>query len=119
MPFLNYPSLDMLPGGREWRVRAPLTYIRHDGEAITVPTGFVTDLASIPRIFHSLIPVNGPHSPAAIIHDWLYETQTFLRKEADEIFLEAMRDLGVSWLRRSLMYSAVRLGGWAAWRQRE
>ena len=39
--------------------------------------------------------MNGPHRPAAALHDYLYETQglggLFTRKDCDEIFYEAMR----------------------------
>ena len=38
------------------------------------------------------------------------------RKQADQIFLEAMGVLGVRKWRKYLMYYAVRLGGWLAWR---
>jgi hypothetical protein len=119
MKFLDLPALKMLPSGTEWRLLLPLIYLRHDYSAITVPTGFITDLASIPRIFHSLIPVNGKHSPAAIIHDYLYAVQPMSRAEADAIFLEAMEAVGVNWLRRKAMYAAVRTGGWVAWNERK
>jgi hypothetical protein len=118
MRFLDHPTLKMLPSGTEWRLILPLIYLRDDYTAITVPAGFITDLASIPRAFHSLIPVNGKHSPAAILHDYLYCTQDRTRAEADAIFLEAMKACGVGWLRRQAMWSAVRAGGWLAWKER-
>lgn len=115
MRFLDSPTLKMLPSGREWQLVLPLIYLADDYTAISVPAGFVTDLASIPRLFHSLIPVNGPHSPAAIIHDYLYNVQDRPRSAADAIFLEAMKTCGVGWIKRSAMYSAVRSGGWLHW----
>src|SRR5258708_33483224 len=39
---------------------------------ITVPVGFVTDLASVPRVFWSLLPPAARYSYPAIIHDYLY-----------------------------------------------
>lgn len=119
MPFVEDPVLKMLKSGEEWQLQAPLSYIHKSGLIITVPRGFITDLASIPRLFHSLIPVNGRHSPAAILHDYLYATQTVSRKQADGFFFDAMEDIGVNPIRRKAMYWAVRLGGWLAWEERE
>jgi hypothetical protein len=40
------------------------------------------------------------------------------RPEADEIFKEAMYNLGVGWLTRGTIYTAVRLGGWASYKRK-
>jgi len=83
---------------------------------ITVPEGFLTDLASVPRFLWSLVP---PHSPdyaaAAVLHDYLYEWNNgmFTKVVADGIFYEAMRVLGVPKWRAIIMYLAVRL--WNNW----
>jgi hypothetical protein len=89
---------------------------------ITVPVGFVNDLASIPQPLMWLFPVNGRHRWAAVIHDWLYskkgilgERQQFTRKECDLIFLEGMKVMGVPWWKRRSMYRGVRAGGWVFW----
>ena len=48
--------------GRNWIVREPLTYkIGISQDSITVPVGFVTDLASIPPALQSFIQQNGPY----------------------------------------------------------
>lgn len=114
MTFIDVPVLQVADSG-EWILKDKLTYVTEAGEVITVPAGFVTDLASIPRAFHWLIPVNGKHRAAAIIHDYLYVTKDRSRAEADSIFLEAMKSSGVRWSQRQTMYLAVRAGGWAAW----
>jgi hypothetical protein len=114
MIFRSDPIL-RVAGDGEFKLESPLVYVTRQGETIVVPPGFITDLASIPRIFHPLIPVNGRHRSAAIVHDFLYVIQDRERGEADRIFLEAMEDSGVRWTQRRLMYSAVRVGGWTAW----
>ncbi len=82
----------------------------------TVDAGFITDLASIPRAFRSIIPQVGRHIQPAITHDWTYESKTNLtRAEADLLFLDGMKAVGVGWLRRRAMYSAVRAFGWTLW----
>ncbi len=81
-----------------------------------VPKGFITDGASIPKIFWPLIggPL-GPYAPAAVVHDFIYKYQLRDREEADRIFLEAMGVLGVAWWRRRSMWLAVRVAGWRPW----
>lgn len=86
-------------------------------EAVTVPTGFVTDFASIPRIFWSLLRPDGEYAYAAVIHDFLYWTQTRSREVADEIFLRAMKDFGIGEATVQAIYKAVRLGGGPAWKE--
>src|SRR3712207_6907337 len=51
----------------------------------------------------------------SIIHDFLYSKEGSIqvrsRKEADDIFLEIMKETGVSWHTRTIFYYAVRLFG--------
>lgn len=43
-------------------------------------------------------------------------TAALSRKDADRVFLDAMKCAGVGFVGRRTMYSAVRTGGWVAWR---
>ena len=80
---------------------------------ITVPAGYQTDFASVPRLFWRIFPPSGIYRRAALVHDWLCDEQphTCNDKEAAKVFLEAMKDIGVPWLRRNSMYRAVRMFG--------
>lgn len=80
-------------------------------EIVTVPAGFVTDLASVPRALWSIFPPHGSWAKAAIVHDYLYSSGKTSRVYADRVFLEGMEVLGVPLLKRQLMYWAVRLFG--------
>ena len=84
---------------------------------IKVRKGFTTDLASIPRIFQNIIPKVGKHIQPSIVHDWCFEDKVpgMIRKEADQLFLEGMKEVGVSWWKRNLMWAAVRVGGARLW----
>jgi len=94
-------------GGRTWRLAWPLTW-----RSMTVPAGFITDLASTPRWVGPLLPPIGAYAPAAVIHDWLYATPTGgSRRDADRAFLAAMREAGVPRWQRWLLYVGVRIGG--------
>lgn len=117
MPFRTDPILRARDEAHQWSLVKPLVYETLDGETIVIWPGFVTDLASVPQIFRSLVPVNGRHRAPAILHDYLFVIQDRPRAEVDRLFLEAMEDAGVRWTQRQLMYRAVRLGGWLPWRR--
>lgn len=96
----------------------PLVYVTAAGETITIPVGFVTDYASIPRIFWNIIPPDGDARFPAILHDYLYSLRGWEpcfknRAQCDGLFLEAMRHVGVNMVERLTVYSAVRCFGWA------
>lgn len=77
---------------------------------------FKTDLASVPAVATWLVPKDGRHTPAALLHDALVQTQkrpyigdAIDRAEADRVFRIAMQHLGVAFLRRWMMWAAVSL----------
>ena len=86
-------------------------------EAVEVPKGFVTDFASIPRPFWALLPPDGEYTYAAIVHDYLYWTQTRPREVADQIFRHAMEDFHVSTSIAATVHTAVRAAGGRPWNQ--
>lgn len=116
-----------------WAVHQGISYKTSiGGEAtITVPPGFVTDLASIPRLAWSVYPPDGPWVKAAMVHDFLYGTggtgvwkgharsitraAPYTRAEADDILREAMENRGVGIVKRNVIWSAVRAGGAGGW----
>lgn len=110
--FTTPAILEMLDDYR-WRLVEPFEFWLTDNQddVIYVPEGYVTDLASVPRLLWALFPPHGRYAKAAIIHDWLYDNALRTKAEADRIFLDAMTVLGVPRWRRRLMYLAVRLFG--------
>jgi hypothetical protein len=82
---------------------------------VEVPKGFVTDFASIPRIFWSMLRPDGDYTYPAIIHDHLYWAQDRSRQVADEIFRFAMEDFGIASTPAAAIFNAVRVGGGSAW----
>lgn len=106
-------------GEDHWRVlRGFRYYIGELGSNAwaNVDCGELSDRASVPRILWSIVPPDGAHGQAAVLHDKLCRTLTIIRDgepvritraRADAIFLEAMEALETPWLRRRLAYSAV------------
>ena len=104
-------------GTPQYRLLKPLIYeyrFNGGGLSIVVPEGFVTDFASIPRIFWAILPHDGAYAPAAVVHDYLYSLRFkgCSRFLADSIFRDAMARLNVPIWRRVPMYYAVRAFGW-------
>jgi hypothetical protein len=103
--------------GKYWYLREPLKWVANSGNTIVVQRGFVTDFASVPRLIWWLFPPWAKYGNAAVVHDYCYWEQRMSRKEADAVILEGMKDLGVNWLTRQLIYRALRLFGSIAWWQ--
>lgn len=95
------PSYYIVPDGKGTWIseRKLVVYSERLGFSFEIPAGTKSDLASIPRAARSLIPANGPHRIAAVVHDYLYEKKGFIpesklrikRKDADGVFLDAMK----------------------------
>src|SRR5690606_5822346 len=85
-----------------------------EGNHFTIPKGFDTDLASIPRpLWPLMAPSYSQFIRPAIVHDWLYrKTCDFDRYQTDLIFYHMLRNEGVSSFRAALMYYSVTLFGW-------
>ena len=111
--YLTLPTLKPLRDGAKWQLMDNFLY-RSDTYDIDliIPKNFVTDLASIPRPLWAMFPpATGKYRTSAIIHDYLYNTEFMPRKAIDTIFLEAMKDSSVSYLKRYTIYWAVRTFG--------
>lgn len=93
----------------QWQLMHPMRYQSEiAGEVITVPFGFSTDFASVPResvIMWGLF--GGRAVRPAVVHDYLVRYRTFSREKCDEIFLEAMKADDVPLSRAMPMYLAV------------
>ena len=114
------PAIEILDDGRHFRlIRDYCYYVTDpDGEKIIVPAGYVTDFASVPRLFWTFgIDPFGKPARAAIVHDYLFSTggriknPPYTRDQANRIFYDAMGVLGVNKIKRWLMWKAVCIGG--------
>ena len=95
-----------------WELLATFEY-RGARDRYVVTASEITDFASVPRVFVWFIPSYGLYTKAAILHDVLCrlaDEGKFSRRDADGIFRQAMRILGVAFLRRWVMWVAVRWG---------
>jgi len=81
------------------------------GGLITVPAGFPTDGASVPRLPFIYWFFGNTAKHAAVLHDFLYSSGLVPRAVADAIFREAMESMGLGWIHRNSMWAGVRVFG--------
>ena len=127
----------------EWQIehsdrRIGATTFTH--QRLCVPTGFVSDGASVPRLLWTLtgLTPDGLIRAAALLHDYIYRHKGRLpagayqhfdkesgawrdldavwsRRATDRLFARVMREAGVSKIKRRLAYLGVRVGGRFSW----
>lgn len=92
---------------------------------VTIPAGFITDYASVPRIPFAYLLFGGLGNYPAVLHDGLYsdshkvtvvdyDTQLpveVTRKWADEVFLHGLQAKNIPAWKACLMYAGVRFKG--------
>lgn len=119
------PELD--EDGKEWWTNLASYDVEFWFGNLLIPEGFRHDGASVPRFFWRLFPPLSTYAVAAIVHDWFYRwrgkvriqlypggdviTMRATRKQADQVFLNLMTELGLPRWRRRTMHLAVRIGG--------
>jgi len=107
-----------LIGRNLWRVLEPFEYYvgsLDSNDIITVEEGFVTNFASVPRVFWPILSPVDSHGKAGVVHDYCYYKGLYTRKRSDEIFLEGLRVLDTPEWKALSMYQAVRAFGWHRW----
>lgn len=100
-----------------WSLTQPLSFdSKVLGGRVTVPVGFVTDFASVPRVPVVYLAEGGRGDKAAVIHDWLYTTQAVDRATADAVLREALVACGYGTGTAGAFWLAVRAFGGSHWK---
>ena len=87
------------------------------GQYIWIPKGYIWDLASVPRIFQSIVPTDNDAEIAYLIHDFLYEYKIGTREFADKEMLRwakvtnGTNKISIRNIDNYIRYYAVRLCG--------
>lgn len=115
------PAASKALGYDAWRVTKAFRFnVGSEGADtfVNVPAGYLTDGASVPRMFWDLLPPWGVYGQAAVVHDILCETLSvtkdgvatpITRAKCDSIFKEAMIAAGTPAWKYNVMYIAVRV----------
>lgn len=133
-------KVEVLDNGKEYRILETFTYYKTNQKhiKIKVEKDFITDFASVPRIFWIFYPPFGTYTKPAVLHDRLCEAflrketwndvldkeiptanshveylnlknEKITRKQADTIFLESMKAINVNVFTRMILYISVRI----------
>lgn len=116
-----------------------LRFQRADGSIVMAPKGGTTNGLSVPRCVQNIIPATGSDWFSGVIHDSAYRKQLlvfdrdaafplvdtegwflpafYTRKEADDLMLEALKAQGVGFVKRWVIYLALRCFGGPAYRE--
>jgi hypothetical protein len=110
--------LEELDDSSFWKLQNDFSY-ENDSVKITVKSGFLTDGASIPKAFWSIVgnPLESDLLKPAIIHDGLYTLMKLSRLESDNLLKEMLLFNGASKAKVFLVYYAVRLFGNSHWKK--
>jgi hypothetical protein len=100
-------------GNQLYRLLANFVYRSDVAGLITVPAGFVTDLASIPQAMLWLFGEIAQEP--SIPHDFAYSTHIVSREIADKMLYEACILTGEPKWKAKLIYAGVRVGGASHW----
>ena len=102
-----------------WYLSKPIAWSPDDpGQglpSVSVPSGFVTDFASIPRALWTSLPRDGDYVWAAVVHDYLYWYQTTTKEVADNVLNAAMLNFNIPAVTRFAIYQGVNMGGSSSW----
>jgi hypothetical protein len=98
---------------RRMKLLRPVEYTDPSGKLWIVPAGYVTDGASIPRAFWTLVgaPYEGAYREAAVVHDFLCDSKNQPYQDVHRLFYYATRAAGVSEVHSKILYAGVLIGG--------
>jgi hypothetical protein len=105
-------------GNGSWKLQDDFSY-EDDYIQVTIKSNFITDGASIPKLFWSIIgnPLENDLLKPAIIHDGLYTLMQKPRLECDKLLREMLLFNGTSKVKSYFIYYVVRLFGSSHWKK--
>lgn len=115
IPILSCPNPDTGEMDGQWFMTLVPIRVKVDELLIHIPSGFVTDLGSIPQPFNGLIQRNDESMLAFIVHDYLGKMGTidgFSRKKSDYVLYNIARRCGQRKAKAWATWAGTRIGGW-------
>lgn len=123
----SYSAVEIKKKGGDKQLYAVTRSFAYDSDrlrrTITVPRGFETDFASIPRAAWEFLDPEDPIIAwPSVIHDYMYSRKgtlpdgfTYIREQADAVLREGMEVCGAGSMVRNSVYQAVRAFGDSHW----
>ena len=120
--FLTELDARLIKNDRVWKLHSPLVYESDLLGLITVPVGFETDLASVPRVPFIYMMWGGKAHREGVIHDYLFRSDSVppsSYSQANGVFFEAMAVREKPVYVRYPMWWGVVIGGWTAYHKKK
>jgi len=99
-----------------WRLVEDFGYESKAGKILIVPTGFLTDFASVPRLLWPIVPLNDAvYGKAAVLHDYAVRNRKrigYSLMDCHRLFREVLLFSGVGRVKTTLMYASVVAFNW-------
>jgi hypothetical protein len=116
---IKMEDLGMVKGTRKFKMLANFRCF-YKTHLITVKKGFITDGVSAPEFAWPIVGPYGSAFPAALVHDWCFSpfNDKFTWKESTWMFLELMKEAGVSLPLRWTIFTGVVVGSYPIWKKR-
>ena len=109
--FLTDLHVELRPGCDDlWILTESLLYVSNVYGLITIPKGFISDFASVPRVPIAYNVWGDRVHRESVLHDYLYRRNAkpeLSFSACNSTFLEAMESRDVAWYIRYPMYWAV------------
>jgi len=103
-------------GSRVWRIAEPFAFHSSALYDLEIPADFLTDFASVPRIFWPIIPLaDGVYDPAAVVHDYAVRNRKRLGlslMQCHGLFYEALTVRDTPTWKADAMFAAVVAFNW-------
>jgi len=119
--FLTELDARLIKDDKIWKLDLPLEYESDILGLITVPEGFETDLASVPRVPIVYMFWGGKAHREGVLHDYLWRVDSIpsaTYSQGNAVFFEAMKCRGKPVYVRYPMWWGVVLGGWTAYHKK-
>lgn len=102
-------------GKKKWKISKSVTVQLSDGKIITIPEGYMWDMASVPRGFWGLVSPYNDGLLGTLIHDFMYTERIGSLKAANKEYLFWNNITNKNKFDNYLRYIYVSLFGWLAW----
>lgn len=79
------------------------------------PRGFISNMSSTPETFFKDVGFSGSTLNIAVVHDYLYGKKNKPRKQIDLLLKEGLKDAGIGFFKRWVIYLVCRLFGNKLW----
>lgn len=109
--------ITMMDGETRLELVKPILFADAVGSWHSIPAGFVSDGASVPRFLWRLLSpaVDGATLWASIVHDWSYAHAITTRDQCDVMYKKQLIEDGYPRWKAQLTYLGLRLFGASHW----